>query len=348
MRFTSELILLLPSLAIAAPQLGGIDLPSIGLPLPSEICYVTTVCSAVSASSTASAPIKTSSLFDTTTLRNDTTTSSATESFTVLPINVTTTSSSLPLNATSSGGQVTFSSITSSFFPNSTVSSDFVSPTVTTSSGLWNTSSAITSETITDSIIISEITSTATVTEVSTSTETTETFTSTESTESSTTVSSTETSSETSSTESSTTTTSSYILPGSSTTSQFSTSTRTTSSGSAGPTAIEIRGVTYGGSGCGANTVNSQLSKDKSMLTLLYGAFVAQTGPGLVPTDARKNCQLNIAMTYPGGWQFSIFKADYRGYANLPAGQKGVVRASYYFSGQSEQVSVKQSSLWIY
>ena len=285
MRFTSaELILLLPSVVLAAPQLPTIGLPSIGLPIPSEICYITTVCSTVDATSTSSKAIETSSLFDSTTLLN-TTTSSPIESVTILPINITTSSAQVTISPT------VISSVTG------TGSASYVS----TTSGLWNTTTSTT--------IIPE----SSTSDISVSTE-------------------------------SATTTSTYIPPVSSTTGSFSTSTRTTSSGTAAPTAIEIRGLTYGGSGCSSNSVVSQLSKDKSMLTLMYGAFVAQTGPGLVPADARKNCQLNVAITYPSGWQFSIFKADYRGYANLPTGQKGVVRASYYFSGQSEQVSVNRPS----
>ncbi|EMR67605.1 putative secreted protein [Eutypa lata UCREL1] len=67
-------------------------------------------------------------------------------------------------------------------------------------------------------------------------------------------------------------------------------------------------------------------------------AFIAETGPGLTASSARKNCQLSVGITYPGGWQFSIFKADYRGYANLPIGHRGVARAAYYFSGQTQQI----------
>ncbi|KAK4096454.1 hypothetical protein N658DRAFT_480582 [Parathielavia hyrcaniae] len=102
---------------------------------------------------------------------------------------------------------------------------------------------------------------------------------------------------------------------------------------------VEIKGFTYGGSGCPANSVGSQLSTDLTTLTLLYDSFIAQSGPGIKPTDHRKNCQLNVKLKYPHGWQFSVFKADYRGYANIPYKNKGTCKSTYYFSGDSRQYS---------
>lgn len=37
--------------------------------------------------------------------------------------------------------------------------------------------------------------------------------------------------------------------------------------------------------------------------------------------------------------QYSVFKVDYRGYAYLQKGDKGVCKATYYFSGVTQQVS---------
>ena len=67
-------------------------------------------------------------------------------------------------------------------------------------------------------------------------------------------------------------------------------------------------------------------------------SFVAQAGSGIKASDQRKNCQLNVKIRYPSGWQFSVFKADYRGYANLPKGATRTCKATYYFSGDQKQV----------
>jgi len=102
---------------------------------------------------------------------------------------------------------------------------------------------------------------------------------------------------------------------------------------------IEIKGVAYAGSGCPSGTVASQLSTDKTTLTLIYDDFIAQSGKNIPPKDYRKNCQLNVKLRYPQGWQFSVFKADYRGHATLPHGATGTCKATYYFSGDSKQMS---------
>jgi len=108
----------------------------------------------------------------------------------------------------------------------------------------------------------------------------------------------------------------------------------------AGPSGneVQITGIAFAGSGCPAGSVSGQLSSDLTTLTLLYSEFIVQAGPGISPAQYRKNCQLNVKIRYPQGWQFSIFKADYRGYAQIPAGDTGTCKATYYFSGDSRQV----------
>lgn len=103
---------------------------------------------------------------------------------------------------------------------------------------------------------------------------------------------------------------------------------------------VQITGLAFAGSGCPAGSVSGQLSTDLTTLTLLYANFVAQAGSGISPSNYRKNCQLNVKIRYPQGWQFSVFKADYRGYAQIPAGDTGTCKATYYFSGDSRQASL--------
>jgi hypothetical protein len=109
----------------------------------------------------------------------------------------------------------------------------------------------------------------------------------------------------------------------------------------AGPSGheVQITGIAYAGSGCPANTVSGQLSSDLTTITLLYAQFIAESGAGLSSSNQRKNCQLNVKLRYPSGWQFSIFKADYRGYANIARGDTGTCKATYYFSGDSKQIT---------
>lgn len=96
--------------------------------------------------------------------------------------------------------------------------------------------------------------------------------------------------------------------------------------------------VSYGGTGCPQGSVASIISDDRQTMTLIFDSYVASIGKGVAVTENRKNCQLNIDLHYPGGFQYSIFSADYRGYAALDKGVTGTQKSTYYFSGQSAQV----------
>jgi hypothetical protein len=102
---------------------------------------------------------------------------------------------------------------------------------------------------------------------------------------------------------------------------------------------VEIGDFTYGGPGCPARSVAHMLSTDLTTLTLIYDSFSVQAGKNIPPKEHRSTCQLNVKLRYPQGWQFSIFKADYRGHATLPKGTTGTCKATYYFSGSSQQIS---------
>lgn len=68
--------------------------------------------------------------------------------------------------------------------------------------------------------------------------------------------------------------------------------------------------------------------------TLISDEYVASIGPGVPITENRKNCQLDINLQYPSGFQYSVFNADYRGYAALDANVTGTQQSTYYFSGR--------------
>ena len=100
------------------------------------------------------------------------------------------------------------------------------------------------------------------------------------------------------------------------------------------PPSFTVRLLTANGSGCprGSATV-SQLSS--SAFTVRYSKFVAASGDGSSPIDFRKNCQLNTLVGIPAGWTFGVGEVDYRGYAHLGKGARGMVGAYYYFAGQT-------------
>jgi hypothetical protein len=74
-------------------------------------------------------------------------------------------------------------------------------------------------------------------------------------------------------------------------------------------------------------------------MTLIFDSYIAAIGPTLPVTESRKNCQLNVDIQYPGGFQYSILSADYRGFTAIDKGIEGTLKSTYYFSGQTKQVS---------
>ncbi|KAF2815977.1 uncharacterized protein BDZ99DRAFT_471273 [Mytilinidion resinicola] len=113
------------------------------------------------------------------------------------------------------------------------------------------------------------------------------------------------------------------------------------SSGSPDPTQVHIKAITYGGTGCPQGSLDYIISDDRTTVTLIFDSYVASIGPGIAVTEQRKNCQLNVDITYPGGFQYSVFSADYRGYAAIDKGITGVLKSTYYFSGQTQQTSTE-------
>lgn len=54
--------------------------------------------------------------------------------------------------------------------------------------------------------------------------------------------------------------------------------------------------------------------------------------------ESRKNCQINLDISYSAGYSYSVYSADYSGYADIDSGVQGTVAANYYFSGEQDQV----------
>lgn len=111
------------------------------------------------------------------------------------------------------------------------------------------------------------------------------------------------------------------------------------------PSEVHIKDVTYGGTGCPQGTVGIAISEDRTIMTLIFDEYVVSIGTKVPVTESRKNCQLNIDLLYPPGFQYSIFSADYRGYTALEANVNATIKATYYFSGSAEQVGAVHEEL---
>jgi hypothetical protein len=105
------------------------------------------------------------------------------------------------------------------------------------------------------------------------------------------------------------------------------------------PTKVFIKDITYGGSGCPQNSVGKFISSDRHTFTLIFDSMVASIGTGVAVAENRKNCQINLDLQYPSGFQYSILNTVFRGYADLAKGVSGTQSATYYFSGDAKQVT---------
>ncbi|QXJ20950.1 DUF4360 domain-containing protein [Actinomadura graeca] len=102
-----------------------------------------------------------------------------------------------------------------------------------------------------------------------------------------------------------------------------------------GPIGVTIEIATVNGTGCPPGSAAVALSEGNDAFTVTYSKYIAQTGGASAPTDARKNCQINLRVHVPQGFTYAISSTDYRGYASLQPGASGEQLASYYFQGDS-------------
>jgi hypothetical protein len=108
------------------------------------------------------------------------------------------------------------------------------------------------------------------------------------------------------------------------------------------PNGVFVESISYGGSGCPQNSVTASYASDRTTFTLLFDSFIAQVGPNLPATDARKNCQINVNLHVPMGWAYSVMQVDYRGYVSLDAGINAQMKSVFYWQGSVIQTSSVQ------
>jgi hypothetical protein len=130
----------------------------------------------------------------------------------------------------------------------------------------------------------------------------------------------------------------------------------------AAPSSFKITNVVSGGSGCPQGSIDVNWSDNRvfpictlshhhhhhhhTSLTILPDfnkQFTARVGAKTDVVDSRKNCQINLKLEYEPGFSFSVYQADYAGWADLDDGVTGLVKATYYFSSYTDQVSLPTS-----
>lgn len=99
---------------------------------------------------------------------------------------------------------------------------------------------------------------------------------------------------------------------------------------------VHIRSISYGGTGCPQGSVGELLAADKKSFTLLFDEYIAEIGRGIDRKESRKFCQVTLDLFVPQGYQYTIAKFDYRGFADLERGVTGTQTSTYYFDRNRE------------
>ena len=99
---------------------------------------------------------------------------------------------------------------------------------------------------------------------------------------------------------------------------------------------VFIKSLNFLGSGCTNNDSISQLDDTNNdglpdQFTIFFSNYIAFSGPGSTPLDWRKNCNINVGLHLPQGFQFSIADVHYTGFAQLPYGVSATQQSTYQF-----------------
>ncbi|KAK3393325.1 hypothetical protein B0H63DRAFT_516517 [Podospora didyma] len=115
------------------------------------------------------------------------------------------------------------------------------------------------------------------------------------------------------------------------------------------PDEITINSVKTSGSGCPRRTVTTDISEDRTVVTLGFDEFQTYFGRryGNSNDNRDKNCEIRLNLHYPGGFTFAVVDAVYHGFAQLDSGITGSFSSSYSFldsRGSSEGKSCSTKS----
>lgn len=93
--------------------------------------------------------------------------------------------------------------------------------------------------------------------------------------------------------------------------------------------------ISYSGTGCRLGSVGSSFSPERTSLTLIFDSFVAQSGPGLLLSEAKTDCELLLNLKAPSGWAYTAVELDLRGYTQLPASATASVKSELSLGGSA-------------
>lgn len=95
------------------------------------------------------------------------------------------------------------------------------------------------------------------------------------------------------------------------------------------PQKVGIEVLKVDGTGCEEGTTSVALSQDNEAFTVTNGSYVVHTDGD--ENDASKDCKIRLKIRPPAGYAFTVFKADYRGFAILADDVKLTLNSGFSF-----------------
>lgn len=106
------------------------------------------------------------------------------------------------------------------------------------------------------------------------------------------------------------------------------------------PTEITINNVRTGGTGCPRKSVSTDISPDRTVVTLGFDEFQTYRGRGRRREDGDKNCRITLGLHYPGGYTMAVVQTTYHGFAQLDQGVTGTFESGYSFEDEGGRNAV--------
>ncbi|MFC0114372.1 DUF4360 domain-containing protein [Kibdelosporangium aridum] len=95
------------------------------------------------------------------------------------------------------------------------------------------------------------------------------------------------------------------------------------------PSPVTIEVLSLKGDGCAAGSAAVAMSLDNQAFTVTYSDFIVQAHG----SDVRRTCEISLRVNHPDDYTYGIAQTDYRGFAHIGAGSRGIMKGHYFFPG---------------
>lgn len=92
---------------------------------------------------------------------------------------------------------------------------------------------------------------------------------------------------------------------------------------------IQISSAMATGSGCPSDSFATEISPDKTVITLGFDSFDADTGGNTASSDGDRNCLIFVNLEFPASCVEATMESTFHGFAQVGSGVDGEISAQY-------------------